>query len=852
MTQERFNQIKTSHRASDKTSPKDATKVSTKISSASIGASQAAKSPLVNLDPDLNFPPKKPLKGLRVHLLGIGGVAMASLAGQFKVTGAKVTGSDLNVYPPVSQILSRLRINFNYGYDYGAIPENVDLVIVGNVITINMPVVAQLRDLAIAYLSLPQALSHYFLSETKNLVIAGCHGKTTMTNMAAKIFETGSFEPGFLIGGDSLDFPAPFREGRPGGWFIIEGDEYDSAFFNKEPKFIHYRPQTVILSSVDYDHADIYPNPKSLYEAYERLMGLISPKGLLIANGDDLKVRQIASAASCRKLFYGVSNGSPHKLDIEVGFYEPKGMSGAFYLKTPYGPLFELNLNRPGLYNALNAAACAGAFLDAGGTFEDLAISLSQHKGVKRRQQIIWPDAIDVDKPVLIDDFAHHPGAVAKTLEALRGAFPERRIIAAFEPRSNTTRRAIFQDLYPQALSLADWVFLAPVDNPLKAPAGDRLDLVKLCDDIGTATVTKSISDLAYRLLRKIKSQDVIVMMSNGGFGGLKDKLISKLTEKYPPDIWSIKHPDDGVALKEANSFQDPFQDPYQEAKSFKEPFKEPFEDRKPDPKPEPNNYEPNNGIIENPERFDKLAASLGVTFKELSLYQAAMTHRSMLGGVNKTTIDGETSNQRLEFLGDAVLDLCIAELLFPIKPRLNEGQMTRLKSWMVCEARLGEVAFSLNLGQYIVMSPGERACGGASKFSVLSDAMEALIAALFFDLGYDQTKKVVANLWAPYFSHDFLMLGPTDAKTSLQEAAQSIKIGLPIYMTKVYGPPHSPMFVSKANLDSFSGIGKGSSKKEAEQDAARNLLVELCQYYPDLASRFNIMGLEAKKEASQ
>ncbi|MDR1658655.1 MAG: ribonuclease III [Deltaproteobacteria bacterium] len=812
---------------------------------------------LPELAPELNVAPYGQLKGLKIHLLGVGGVAMASLAGLLLAEGALVSGTDTDVFPPVSLMLKRLGLEVRRGYDGASLYDDPDLVVIGNIISRSMPVVSVLRDRQIPYLSLPQTLSHYFLSRTLNLVVAGCHGKTTITNMCAALFEAGGLKPGYLVGGDSLDLAEPFKAAHNGGWFIVEGDEYDSAFFNKVPKFVHYRPHTVILTSVDYDHADIYPNRQSMIDAYLELMRLIPPHGLLIARGDDPQVREVASQAQCRKLFYG-PEGHDSELELEVGFYRPEGLSGSFYLKNPFGPPLALSLPRPGLYNAVNAAAAVGAFLAAMGDSRAVASGLVNHGGVRLRQQVVgvYPTKESESKAILIDDYAHHPTAVARTLEAIRAAYPNSRILAAFEPRSNTSRRAVFQELYSGAFAVADWVFLSPVVNPTKAPAGDRLNLAKLKKDIVKATLAKSIDDLAQRLLKTAEPGDVIVLMSNGDFGGLAKKMALGLAKKFPgpkpvaPDYqkdpgvlgyYETAEDDKDVNSRESSEqltgqptdrgfSEAPAQDlspPVDQAflavsnedEIFGQRLQPPAQDSCPYP-------------------IEVLADRLGFEMRDPSLFLAAVTHRSMVGGSNRQVSNCETSNQRLEFLGDAVIDLCIAEFLFPVMPRLNEGQMTRLRAWMVCEARLAEVAASIHLGQYIIMTSSERACGGASKSSVLADAMEAFIAAFFIDQGIEATRLLITKLWSPYLEYNFLMRGPTDPKTDLQEASQGLKIGLPTYVTKITGPPHSPIFHSEVKLLGQIASGQGMSKKEAEQEAAGALLELLNQLHPWFAQR--------------
>ncbi|MDR1044630.1 MAG: Mur ligase domain-containing protein [Candidatus Adiutrix sp.] len=471
---------------------------------------------MTELDPRLNILPqggRDGAGGLKVHLVGIAGVAMTALAGLLAEAGAEISGSDRGIYPPMSDILKEMRVDFREGYGPETLPEDCRLVVIGNVVTRHFPVLEKIRELKKPYLSLPQTLAALFLNKTRNLVVAGCHGKTSTTALCAKIWAAAGLRPGFLIGGGSLDFPRPWRQAR-GEHFIIEGDEYDSAFFNKAPKFLHYRPETVILTSVEFDHADIYPNLESVVAAYESLMKIIPPEGRLIAWGDDPLVRRVARACRARVDFYGLNEDNNWRI---LGFRED-GFGSAFELAGPEAFYARLSLTRPGVYNALNAAAAGAAFIGQGGDGRCLAPALAAFQGIRRRQEILG----DFNGLTLVDDFAHHPTAVGQTLAAVRGAFPGRRLLAAFEPRSNTSRRAVFQADYARALAGADLVFLRRPPDPQKAPEGDRLDVERLAADLAPrASIFDDGPNLGRALVRESGPGDVILMMSNGDFDGL-------------------------------------------------------------------------------------------------------------------------------------------------------------------------------------------------------------------------------------------------------------------------------------------------------------------------------------------
>ena len=466
------------------------------------------------LAPELNRRPHDfQTKPKRVHLIGIGGVAMTALAGLLKDTGHLVSGSDVGIYPPMSDLLREMEISVSEGYGPESLPLETDLVVVGNVVTRHFPVLQTLAERKIPYLSLPQAMSEIFLNQTRNLVVCGCHGKTTTTALAAKIWETAGLNPGFLIGGASLDFPRPWR-GAQRDWFIIEGDEYDSAFFNKVPKFLHYRPSTVILTSIEFDHADIYPDLKAVITAFEDLMAIIPADGRLVAWGDSPLVRQVAAKCESAVEFYGLGEEN----DWQIHGLEEKGLTTSFELTGPEGFYTRLSLPRPGVYNALNAVAAAAAFISQGGDGRCLALALADFKGVKRRQQWLG----NFGGIELVDDFAHHPTAVAETLRAIRAAYPGRKILTAFEPRSNTSRRAVFQADYARSLALADKLFLRQPSDPQKAPEGDRLDIERLAAETGSdACVFDDGQSLGRAIVHDARPGDVVLVMSNGSFDGL-------------------------------------------------------------------------------------------------------------------------------------------------------------------------------------------------------------------------------------------------------------------------------------------------------------------------------------------
>ncbi len=327
-----------------------------------------------------------------------------------------------------------------------------------------------------------------------------------------------------MIGGASRDFPRPWQKADQ-EWCIIEGDEYDSAFFNKVPKFLHYRPHTVILTSVEFDHADIYPDLAAVVAAYEALMKIIPADGRLIAWGDCPLVRKVAQSCAAPVEFYGENNDN----DWQFTGFSDEGLKSSFEHIGPEGFYARLSLPRPGVYKALNAAAGSAAYVGQGGDGRVLAQALGSLKGVKRRQEFLG----NYNGVTVIDDFAHHPTAVSQTIEAVSRAFPAQRLIAVFEPRSNTSRRALFQDDYAQALARADRIFLRQTPEAGKAPSGDRLDIDRLAENLGPKASTGPDGlALAEEISRQCRPGDVVLVMSNGGFDGLVPSLPGLLSRK--------------------------------------------------------------------------------------------------------------------------------------------------------------------------------------------------------------------------------------------------------------------------------------------------------------------------------
>ncbi len=480
------------------------------------------------LDPQLNAAPDDIH---HIHIMGVCGTGMAAIAGMLKESGYKVTGSDQNVYPPMSDFLAQAGIDVMQGY----VPENLeprpDLVIVGNVIQAVFPEAQKLAELGIPYLSMPQALGHFFLggeNPKKSLVVAGTHGKTTTSSLLATALYRADCSPGFLIGGIVEAFGRNYRLGK-GEYLVVEGDEYDTAFFNKVSKFLHYRPHCAILTSIEFDHADIFADLEEIKASFTRFVGLIPEDGALVACTDDPVVAEIASQCPGPVISYGLGQNCQWQLrELSV-----HGLSSSF---TAYkdGVLFgEFTLPMPGRHNGLNALAVIALMDHCGIAQEVIKEGLASFEGIKRRQQIRG----EVNGITVIDDFAHHPTAVRETVQALRLAWPDRRLLIVFEPRTNSSRRSIFQQQYEQAFSGADQVLVREIVPLTNVPAEEQFSSQQLAaglnnQGISTEYFPDTVAILAF-LTEQACAGDVIAILSNGGFDNIHEQLLDSLQGSF-------------------------------------------------------------------------------------------------------------------------------------------------------------------------------------------------------------------------------------------------------------------------------------------------------------------------------
>lgn len=466
---------------------------------------------------------------MHYHLIGICGTAMASLAGMLQSAGHRVTGSDQNVYPPMSTQLESLGIEIMNGYKAENTDLPRDITVVGNTIMRGNPELEEVMNRKLLYRSQAEVVREEFIRGRRSLVVAGTHGKTTTTSLAAWVCEVGGLDPTFLVGGVVQNFGQSFRVTRS-DHFVIEGDEYDTAFFDKKPKFMSYLPEIAIVGNIEFDHADIYKDLDAIKWQFSRLMNLVPGNGRLICGIDSPAVVEVLNSMSGR-LFttvetYGLSDGAKWQAR-DLSFGADGTRFSVFCENTKWA---EFSTGMIGEFNVRNCLAVIIA-ADAWGISRELIQkAFDTFRSVKRRMEIRGVEA----GVTVIDDFAHHPTAVDETLKALRQRYADNRLIAVFEPRSRSSRLSVFEDKYREAFRHADKVIIAGVFNPEDAKTyGDVLDVGRLIDGINAAgkpALTLADADaIVKHLAPELRSGDVVAIMSNGGFGGIHDKMLTAL-----------------------------------------------------------------------------------------------------------------------------------------------------------------------------------------------------------------------------------------------------------------------------------------------------------------------------------
>jgi UDP-N-acetylmuramate: L-alanyl-gamma-D-glutamyl-meso-diaminopimelate ligase len=450
---------------------------------------------------------------------------MASLAGLLRERGDVVTGSDQDVYPPMSTQLAALGIPVRSPYQEANVPEDADLVVIGNALSRGNPEVEAVLDRKQRASSLPAVLAEEFIRGRTSLVVAGTHGKTTTTAMLAFLLHRAGLDPSFLVGGIPLDLDRSYRLGR-GPQFVVEGDEYDCAFFDKRPKFVHYMPDVAVIGNVEFDHADIYPDLAAVQTAFARLLDVIPRRGLLVAGAESPALIELLGRARCRVQTFGIACDA----DWRAEDVRPEGASTRFRLVRRRGDALEASLAVPGEHNVRNALAALGAAAEQGVAPEAALAALAAFRGVRRRLELRGR----ARGVAVYDDFAHHPTAVRETLRALRRVAPGGgRLLAVFEPRSYTSRTRVFQEDFARSFAEADLVIVAAAHLPGKVPEGQRIserDLVASIERRGReAWFVPAVDAIVARLAEALHEGDTVVVLSNGGFGGIQDKLLAAL-----------------------------------------------------------------------------------------------------------------------------------------------------------------------------------------------------------------------------------------------------------------------------------------------------------------------------------
>ena len=455
----------------------------------------------------------------RFHFTGICGTAMGAVAAAMQQRGFTVTGSDAGVYPPMSDFLRAQGITLSEGYREANIPADADVVIIGNAISRGNPEAEAALDRKLLYQSLPEVLKEYFLRGKRNLVVTGTHGKTTTSSMLAWLLRHAGRDPGFMIGGlpNNLGCGAHFTDSE---FTVLEGDEYDTAFFDKRSKFLHYLPECVVINNIEFDHADIYNSLDEIKLSFRRLLNIVPRGGRAFVNGDDPSCLEVAAGAPCpvTSVGFGASCG----LRIENLNYESNRSSF-----TLGGVAYSLRMT--GEFNVRNAAMAAAAAAFAGLDAAEIRAGLEAFDGVARRQELRG----EVNGVRVIDDFAHHPTAIRFAVQSLRQRYPGARVWVLFEPRSNTTRRAVFQNELAEVLATADCAVVSAIQDFHKIPEHDRLDPQKLAADIngrgGHGLYLSGIDEIVHTVTAAARPGDVIAVLTNGGFGGIHQKLLAAL-----------------------------------------------------------------------------------------------------------------------------------------------------------------------------------------------------------------------------------------------------------------------------------------------------------------------------------
>src|SRR5580700_5546134 len=457
-----------------------------------------------------------------VHFVGVGGTAMAAVAAAVRDKGFVVTGSDQNVYPPMSTFLAAKEVEIMQGYAESNLARKPDLVVIGNAISRGNPEAEVALEQKLRYCSLPELLKEFFIRGKRSLVVAGTHGKTTTTSLLTWVFEHNGLNPSFFIGGIPNNFlhGARFTDSE---WFIIEGDEYDTAFFDKRSKFVHFQPEVAIINNLEFDHADIFENLDAVKKSFSHFIRLIPRNGLLLGNGDDANLAPLLNVTHCPVKKFGLGeNNSVHAFNLRFG-----PTATEFEI-----PSFKFHLNLIGELNVRNALAVVAASKHCGLSNKQIQSAFDTFKGIKRRMEVRGI----AGGVTIVDDFGHHPTAIRETLRALRIKYPAKKIWAVFEPRSNTTRRKVFQEELASSFADADAVVISEVARLEQLAPDERLNPEKLMQDLNAAKKNAAYlpdaDSIVAHLARNVQGGDVVCVFSNGSFGGIHGKLLEQLGKR--------------------------------------------------------------------------------------------------------------------------------------------------------------------------------------------------------------------------------------------------------------------------------------------------------------------------------
>ncbi|MBC8199397.1 MAG: UDP-N-acetylmuramate:L-alanyl-gamma-D-glutamyl-meso-diaminopimelate ligase [Desulfobacterales bacterium] len=460
----------------------------------------------------------------KIHLIAICGTGMGALACMLRDLGFEVTGSDQKIYPPMSDFLSRKGIKVSEGFTEDNLSYGPDLVVVGNAVTKHNPEVLKMQNMGLNFCSMPQAINRFIADNKKRIIIAGTHGKTTTSSIVSWILYKAGLDPSFIIGGILKNFDSNYRLGK-GGFIVIEGDEYDTAFFDKGAKFLHYNPYRAVLTSVEFDHADIFRDIDHVRQVFDIFLSGISGKSMLFAFDGDSNVDGLVHGKQCRVEKYGKDRGSLWRLG-SVSIDPPWSIAEIIKQDISFGTFKTKLIGEHNLLNALSAIAIADSLMIP---VDIISEALETFEGIKRRQEVRGHKR----EITVIDDFAHHPTAVRETIRAVKPFYPDGRLVAVFEPRTNSSMRKVFQNIYPLSFNEADLICIRKPPLLEKIPVDERFSSEKLVDDLNNRGKsahyfpdTESIVDF---LIKETRPGDVILIMSNGGFDNIHERLLKAL-----------------------------------------------------------------------------------------------------------------------------------------------------------------------------------------------------------------------------------------------------------------------------------------------------------------------------------